>query len=129
MDIGEVHFHEGNLHGGQCVSQGHARVGVGGRVDHDARHTLLGGLVDEVDQDAFMVALVAGKADLMRLRKRLERGVDFIEGGGAIDRRLTLPQTIEVGPVEDPEQRFGAHQWWRVVNMGASVPEQLISCY
>jgi hypothetical protein len=31
--------------------------------------------------------------------------------------------------VEDPKQRFGAHQRRRVVNMAASVPEELISCY
>ena len=129
MDIGEVHLHEGNLHGGQCVSQGHARVGVGGRIDHDARHPLLGGLVDEVDQDTFVIALVAGEADLMRLRQGLEGVVDLVEGGGAIHRWLTLPQTIEVGSVEDPKQRFGAHQRRRVVNMAASVPEELISCY
>lgn len=59
MDVGEMHFDEGDGDGGEGVAQRYAGMGEAARVDEDGRDALLAGTLHPVDQLPLVVALEA----------------------------------------------------------------------
>ena len=57
VNVGKMNFHKRNGGGRQRVAQGNTGVGVGRRVDDDEIHLVACGLVQSVDQGAFVVVL------------------------------------------------------------------------
>jgi hypothetical protein len=63
VHIRQVHLDERDGHPGERIPQGHAAVGVAGRIDHDEAHALLLRLMNAVDERPLQIALEAGHVD------------------------------------------------------------------
>src|SRR5262245_41787571 len=100
MHIGNVHFDDGKIAGTERIGNGERSVGECGRVDDDAAR---GGarLVDPVDEDVFVVALVEANVELELRGKVPAGGRDIVEGFPTVDMRLAFAEEVEVRAVED----------------------------
>src|SRR5258708_1601326 len=90
----------------QRVVQRDARVGQSGEVDDGP----VGGvalLLEQVDEHALVVALLAAQLDPQFPGAPPQSGLDLGERGAAVDLRLAPAERAEIGPVEhqDPGHR------------------------
>ena len=99
VDVADVDFDKGKGHSGQRVSQGDAGVGKGGRVHDKTGYLSIWCAVDQIDQGPFVVALVALNRKAFGLAQLNKGLVDLLEGGGAVDLRLSKSKPVEVGSV------------------------------
>jgi hypothetical protein len=70
MNIGQVHFNERNGDRQYGVTQSHAGMSIGGRIDNDKIDRILAGGMDTLDQNMFGIALANAKAGIARLGLR-----------------------------------------------------------
>ncbi len=63
MNIRQVHLDEWDTYPGKGVADGHAGMGIRGRVEDYEIYLLSSCLLDSIDQPAFMVALEALSGD------------------------------------------------------------------
>lgn len=84
-------------------------MGEGGWVDHNSGNRLVQGLLDQVDERALVVALMADQSDALCLSQGLQRCIDVFEGCKPIEAGLALTEQIEVWPMEDPEEGSVRH--------------------
>jgi hypothetical protein len=86
-------------------------VGIGPRVedDPDQRSGADGGtgLLQPIDEDAFVIGLAHLDGPPELGRHPLALLTDVSEGLGAVDLRLARAQQVEVGSVEDEHRRHG----------------------
>src|SRR5690606_10103288 len=68
-----------------------------------------GRLVQPVDQMALMVRLAHVDPDAQRLRLVLQPRRDVVERVPAVNLRLARAEQVEVGPIEDIDQRWRRH--------------------
>jgi len=101
VDVREVDFDEGQGHGRQCIADGDAGVGVGGRVDDDELRAVAARGLDAVDQSAFVVALEAAQRGAGGVGDLAEFGIDLGEGLRAVDLGLAGAEQVEVGAMQD----------------------------
>ena len=64
--VGQMDFDERDRHPRQRIAQGHAGMRAGTRVDQDVVDPVAPGLLDAVDEFAFMIALEGGYLDTGR---------------------------------------------------------------
>src|SRR3954452_19481232 len=103
VDVGDVHLDARNLRRSHRIPQGVAVVGVGGGVEHDAVHRPT--TVDGVDQVALAVALHALHLDAQLDTKGDDAGLDVRQGLRSVDLRLTDPEQVKVGAVDQQDGR------------------------
>jgi hypothetical protein len=108
VGVGDVYLDRGDLHRLDRIPDGHRRMGVGAGVDDDAR-CLLPVPVDVIDQCALRTALEAH-----HLHASLSRGCDDVsldvgEGRGSIHLRISLPEEVQVRPMDQQDQRSLVH--------------------
>ncbi len=89
----------------QRVAQGDAGVGVGRRVDDDEVDVIARGLVDAVDQRAFVVVLKGFDLRTGRFAAADQRAVDVVERGEAVMPGFAAAQQIQVGAVQNQHIR------------------------
>ena len=105
VHIGEVHFNEGNGHGGQGVAQGDAGVRVGGRVDDDEADALLARCRHPLNQGAFVVALERFEINVGGGCPFGKRQIDVSQGCLTVVVGFARPQQIAIGAVQDQQPR------------------------
>ncbi|ENN85991.1 hypothetical protein RHSP_16040 [Rhizobium freirei PRF 81] len=110
VDVGDMHLHDGNGNGADCVMQRDRRVPIGTGVDGDAGG-LVACLVHPVDQHAFVIALAEIDDKAQALAHGLAICLDILERLAAIDARLALAESVQIGSVEDKNSL--RHQWFR----------------
>ena len=108
VDVGQVHFHERQIHRHQGIAQGDAGVGVGTRVDDDGVHCLDRRLLDAVHQGAFVVGLEAGQAVTKDHRLAGQRRLDGGEALVAVNPRLPVAEQVEIGTVDQQQVAQGS---------------------
>ena len=99
VNVADVDLDKGQGHRSQRVSQGDTGVGKGGRVHDKTGYLSIGCAVDQIDQSPFVVALVALNLKAFGLAQLHKGLVDLLEGGGAVDLRLSKSKPVEVGSV------------------------------
>lgn len=99
-----MHLDKWDLNGRKRISKGHAGVGVRGWIDHDSRNRLIAGLVDQVDEGALVIALMADQPHAHGLSQALQRCIDVLEGRKTVEAGLALTEKVEVWPMEDPKE-------------------------
>ncbi len=94
VDIRQMHLdgREGNPD--HCVAERHRGVGEAARIDHHAPNIRLRRTVQQVDQFAFVVALVTtdGCSDL--LAPAHAAGLELSERLVTVNRRFALPEQV-----------------------------------
>ena len=75
VDIGNMHFHSREIDAFNGIMQSNTRMGISGRVDHDAVHLLIGAVSDPVHKIPFVVAL----PEFQELINDGSEGDDFAE--------------------------------------------------
>ena len=100
VNIGQMHFDEGDFHRRQGIAQRHAGVGEGSRIDDDERSAIGVGGVDAVDQHMFGVALQPVKAHASGLSLGSQAAVDVGQGVSAIQMRFAHAQHVQVGAMQ-----------------------------
>ena len=100
VDVGDVDLHTGHVHRLQRVQNGHAVMGIGAGIHHDALIYPVG-LLDGVHDGPFVVGLEAVHLHPVfpaeGFQVLAERGIAVF----SIDSRLPLAQQIQVGAVDD----------------------------
>src|ERR1700685_1128863 len=104
VDIGNVHFDDRPGEGVERVEDGDRGVGEGGGIDDDAGGALAGG-VNEVDDLVFAVALMELDRKPELLADAAAVRLDLGERLAAVNLRLTLAEQIEIGTVQDDDDR------------------------
>ena len=102
VDIGQMHFDEGNSYPGEGVANRHAGVGVRGRIEDDEIHFLAPCVLYSIDQFSFMVGLEALCGHAAALGGLYEAPIDVPKRLRAIDFGFTLSEKIEVRPMQKP---------------------------
>ena len=100
VDVGQVHFDEGQGNARKGIAQGHAGVREGARADDDELGAVGARGLHAVDQHAFVVALEGAQRGAAAGGVGDQIGVDLLQGGGAIDLRFADAQQVEVGAME-----------------------------
>ena len=100
MHIRKVDFHRREPHCRQCVPHGQTVVSKGPGVDN---HTLgpAGGIVQGVDDCAFVIRLFDPEFDTELPRNGSQAGVDVGKRPGAVHLGLAPSQQVEIGTVND----------------------------
>src|SRR5208282_5662073 len=107
MHVGDVHFDDGPFESMERVEDGDRRVGEGSRIDDDAGRASPR-FVDPVDDLVLAIALMeldlepelAADAPAIRL--------DLGEHLAAVNLRLALAEQVEIGTVQDSDNRAHA---------------------
>ena len=95
-----MHLDDGDADGADAVGQGDGSVGIGSRVHHHGVKLSIG-LLQLVDEAAFMIGLVVNELMLRELRfEMLEMG---LKRGAAVNLGLSLAEQVEVGAVENED--------------------------
>src|SRR5436309_1898270 len=97
--IGEVDLDHGNVDGGDGIANGHARVRIPPRVDHDGVGPRPG-VLDGIDQLPFEVRLDGSDLHTEPIGPVLDPPVDLPQRERAVDLGLPLPEEVEVRAVE-----------------------------
>ena len=93
-----MHFNYGAGDGPDTVVQGHAGVGIGARIEHDAVEVESHAL-HLVDEQSLHIALVVVQLHLRIALPELLQVV--VERGMSVDVGLPLSEKIQIGPVDD----------------------------
>ena len=105
VDLGDVYLYGRDRHGFQRVEQRDRRMRIRAGVDHDAVDLIEIGLLDPVDECAFMIGLKCVKLNAFTfciLRQLVQqRGI----GLRTVDRRLADAEHIQVRAVDDQQSR------------------------
>ena len=126
VDVGQVHFDHRQFHRGQGVAQRHRGVGPGGGVDDDAGDPAAG-LVDPVEQLAFLVGLAEVHGEAARLGEGRAFVGDFAQGPPAVGLWLAGAEQIQVGAVQDQYRaRHGAASTAMMSSMPGKCTERLL---
>lgn len=129
FDVGEVDFDGGEIDGGDGVAEGVAVVGEGAGVDEEAVGPGAG-VVDGVDEDAFVVGLLVAEFGVVLGGEGGELLVDVGEGEVAVDVGFTGAEKVEVGAVK--EEDLVGHYFsscGRVINSGGMASESQTSSW
>ncbi len=102
VHVGEVDLDHRQRDGGQRVAEGDRGVGEGATVDDDADAVLASG-VDGVEQHPLVVALHRSEIEAEVGGAGPGELLEVSQGLGAVDLRLTCPQQVEVGPVDQQQ--------------------------
>ena len=104
VHIGNMHLDDRPFEGVQRIEDGDRRVGEGGGIDDDAGGALAGA-VNPVDDLVFAIALM--KLDRKPKFAADAAAVRFDVGQrlAAVDLRLALAEQIEIGAVQDNDDR------------------------
>jgi len=100
-DIAQVNLDNRQGNGGDGISDGDTGVSESGRIDDDAGKILLGGIMEPVNNYAFVIALPADRIKFKSFRSGTDFMVDIGEAFGAVNFRFALAQQVEVGAVDD----------------------------
>src|SRR5512139_1112401 len=84
VNVGKMNFDERDGGGRQRIAQGDAGVRVARRVDDDEIDMVAHGLVDAIDQGAFVVVLKGFDLYARRFPAADQRAVDVVEGGKTV---------------------------------------------
>ncbi len=76
-------------------------MGESGRIDNDTGKVLLSGIMEPVDNHAFMIALPADRIKVERFCLSADFMIDVSQAFGAVDIGFALAQQVEVGAVDD----------------------------
>lgn len=106
VDVGDVDFHDGKIACRQRVPDRNGSMRVGGRVDHDPG-SFGTGFMDEIDQRAFVVALVEADVQPGALTGLGAEALHVLQGLVSVDLRLARAEKVEVRAVEDIDDRSG----------------------
>jgi hypothetical protein len=100
MNIGNVHLIK--WYGNPCegVTQCNTGMGQASGIDDNGLHPFGTGSMNTVDQGAFMIALKAGKASPGTGDHITGSRDDILQGGFAIDFRLSRTEKVQVGAIE-----------------------------
>ena len=104
VDVRQMHLHRRDVHRLQRVQDSDARVRIGRRVNDDPVYVVEIGLLNRIDNSAFVIRLEAFDLHALRLRRRFDKAQQLHKGLRAIDVRFPDPQKVEVWPVDD--QKF-----------------------
>ena len=107
VHIGDVHFDDRSREGVQRIEDGDGRVGEGGGIDDDPGRALAGG-VDEVDELIFPIALMELDRKPELLADAATVRLDVGQRLAAVDLRLAFSQEVEIGAVQDNDDRIHA---------------------
>ena len=100
MDIRDMHLIERNIDSGKGIPEGDAGMRQSAGIDDDGIDVFKPGLMDPVNQGAFMIALETGETGASLFSKRAYHGNDIIKGFFAIDVRFPHTQQVQVRTVE-----------------------------
>src|ERR1019366_6475594 len=100
VDVGNVHFHGGQMGAKEGVAQRDARVGEGAAVDDEAVEFRVGEGGEFVDEFALVVRLKELQPGF-RAKFRAQRGLEVGERGAAVNLRLAFAEAVKVGTVEN----------------------------
>ena len=104
--IRNMHFDRRRRNGRHRIGYRHRCVRVTARIQHDAidRET---NLVNPIDNFAFDIRLKITKFDLRK--PLLQRSKITVEIGRAVNRRLTLPEQIQIRAIDDNNFHIAIH--------------------
>ena len=100
--MGHVHLDRGQSRASDRVAQRDARVREAARVEHHTV-TAAAGLVQRVDENAFVSALEGLDLATELVRERLQPGIHLVQRHAAVDFRLARAERLEVGSVQDED--------------------------
>jgi hypothetical protein len=100
MHIRDMHLNDRELAGVQSIEDRDRRVGKGSRVDHNAARSLPR-FVDPVNDLMFSVALVKLDLKLKFSANAAAIRIHIREGLIPVDRRLALPEKVQIGAIQD----------------------------
>ena len=98
-------FDERNGGRRQRIAQGNAGVGVARRIDDDEVDLVVRGLMDAIDQGAFVVVLEGLDLCVNGFPAADQHTVDVVERGEAVVPGFAAAQQIEVGAVQNQHMR------------------------
>ena len=128
VDVGKMDFDERNGSRRQRIAQGNAGVGVARRIDDDEVDLVVCGLVDAVDQGAFVVVLKGLDRGASGFPAADQRTVDVVKRGVAVVPGFAAASRLRLGPCKTSTCgcRLGtdlaAARLVRLVVMAASLP-------
>jgi len=102
VDVGKVDLDRGNSARGDGVTQCDAGVGEGGGVEDDGLE-LVAGLLDPINQNAFVVRLAEIDGDISGCGLGSDPGFDVRQGEVAVDARFAGAEEIQVRTVEEED--------------------------
>ena len=110
VHVRDVHFDDRNRDRLDLAVQGDRRVRVGAGVEDDPCRLRAGaaGLVQPVDENAFVIALPEVERQAVRRRDFAADRLDIGERARAVDARLTRAEQIQIRAVEDVDGGHGA---------------------
>src|SRR5262249_22828261 len=101
VDVGDVHFDRRHVHAEDRVEDGDGRGGVAGGIDDDAERLFASGLVNPVDDGAFVVRLPELDGDAEPAAGVAAQLFHVRQGRAAVFLRLAGAEQIEVRAVEN----------------------------
>ncbi len=101
IDVGEMHLNRRDVHGGNGVADGDARMRVSGGVDEDGQKPILLGPANGVDNLPLMIGLQDIQLNPFGFGQPLQCVVDLFKGGLSVNVFLALSQKVQIWAVND----------------------------
>ena len=105
VDIREMDLDDGDGHGGHGVPQCERVVRQGAGIDDDSVKALARGLLDPVDELAFMIRLSALRHGAAAVGVAAYLAVELRERRASVDGRFPSSQKVQIGTVEHEDPR------------------------
>ena len=106
VNIGKMYFDKRNGNRRQRITDRHAGVRVGSRIDHDEINMIVAGLVDTLNQRPFVVVLKGFDERTDGIPATDQRTIDIIERGESVMLGFAAAQQIQVGAVHNQDMRM-----------------------
>src|SRR5436305_1301340 len=100
VDVRDMHLEDRPFEDLHCVEYRYRRERIGGRID-DQRVGFRARRLDQVDQNALMVRLMERELRAREISELLATGLDRIERRRSVDMRLSNPQHVQIGAIDD----------------------------
>ena len=94
MWIRQMYFHERDAHCCECVTQGDARMGEGGRIDQNEAGAVGTGSLYAIDQLVLGVGLEMLKFMACLCRALDQAAIDLLKRGAVINARLVFAEQV-----------------------------------
>src|SRR5271165_1470775 len=107
VHIGNVHFDDGPFERMERIEDGDRGVGEGGRIDDDAGGALAAAM-NPFNDLVFAIALMELDLEPELAADALAIGLDLGERLAAVNVRLALAEQVEIGTVQDADDRAHA---------------------
>lgn len=110
VDVGDVDLEDRCCDGGDTIANGDRCMGISARIDDDAPIPK-SDVLQMVDDASLVVGLIVVELDCWK--SSLQGLKEVLKGLRAIDLRLTSPQQIEVGAIDDVNLLHGSIRHFR----------------